>query len=521
MIQTYFHIIDDDERTTNSSILWTDEAISDEVDRLNSGFNQTPFAFELASITRTFNTTRAFMSTEDYLNRTLLETVADLRVGGPDVMNVFVLEGVCASFKGQATRAGNFYGVFPEGMSSVAERVLICADIIGSEYTTLIHGELLSLRVTAIPVYALTSSSCLITILETGHWLGKFEIYIDTLESMLVLGCSALCWLFFLIGLLHVFEGDSCSKSNLNDFVDDTPQVLNASSKGECKIGIDSCPDMPGLDDVQNYMSYSSCRSHFTSGQIERMYYQFNEYRRMVEPPQPCEGPEIHVDMWYGKYFPKDVKLGGLTDVTADPEGGAILLTPFYYDWELLDLSNKPVNRTLCIERNTLNQVQIITYANESDIIDLNGYVSVNMNGRALTKVTHKQAKGKSYHILFAGDTAGKCKGDMRRFFLDLSFGDGSIFASSPRVVNWRILNGVDVVVDHTATTVRHTGIYTGIFSNSVLYFDQCLPKGSYIFDIENTVGGNVSDSVLFYRLGLDGRVLYEGLAETLNFRVG
>lgn len=67
---------------------------------------------------------------------------------------------------------------------------------------------------------------------ETGHWLG----------------------------LLHTFEGDDCNGTG--DFVDDTPAerfLLNNPDWEtiECPKDLDSCPNQPGYDPLDNYMDYS------------------------------------------------------------------------------------------------------------------------------------------------------------------------------------------------------------------------------------------------------------------------
>ncbi|KAL4958804.1 zinc metalloprotease [Aspergillus stella-maris] len=72
-------------------------------------------------------------------------------------------------------------------------------------------------------------------------------------------------------GLLHTFEGESCSPDNEGDYIDDTPQE-SVPTDG-CPVRKDSCPDSPGVDLVNNFMDYSSdeCYESFTQAQVKRM----------------------------------------------------------------------------------------------------------------------------------------------------------------------------------------------------------------------------------------------------------
>lgn len=72
------------------------------------------------------------------------------------------------------------------------------------------------------------------------------------------------------LGLHHIWgEFDfSCSQ---DDFCADTPQQFTQSAG--CAVGNDSCPFLPGLDMVENYMDYSNddCMNTFTADQRDRM----------------------------------------------------------------------------------------------------------------------------------------------------------------------------------------------------------------------------------------------------------
>jgi hypothetical protein len=80
------------------------------------------------------------------------------------------------------------------------------------------------------------------------------------------------------LGLFHTFESffnpgrEKCADPG--DFVDDTP-TQSKHYLGSCfpGFGLDSCPALPGADDIPNFMNYSTeaCLQHFSPGQIERM----------------------------------------------------------------------------------------------------------------------------------------------------------------------------------------------------------------------------------------------------------
>jgi hypothetical protein len=64
--------------------------------------------------------------------------------------------------------------------------------------------------------------------------------------------------------------------------VDDTP-TQGKHYLGSCfpNAGFDSCPALPGNDDIPNFMNYATeeCLQHFSPGQIERMNQAVEQYR--------------------------------------------------------------------------------------------------------------------------------------------------------------------------------------------------------------------------------------------------
>ncbi|KAK2780578.1 metalloprotease [Colletotrichum kahawae] len=86
---------------------------------------------------------------------------------------------------------------------------------------------------------------------ETGHWLG----------------------------LYHTFQG-GCRRDD--DQVEDTPQQdMNKEFQKSCNATQNSCPWLPGLDPIRNYMTYTGCNQgmHFTPGQARRMRQAWEVYR--------------------------------------------------------------------------------------------------------------------------------------------------------------------------------------------------------------------------------------------------
>ncbi|MFE1168589.1 zinc metalloprotease [Nocardiopsis sp. NPDC058789] len=197
----------------------TDQRIQEQVDVLNKAYEggyalgsegtDTGFRFELSDVTRTVND--AWFSDFDRHRDTIR---SELRQGGPETLNVYTTQ-LGSGLLG--------YSTFPQDYAEApdADGVVIAHDTLpGGTRDRFNEGH--------------TGTH------EVGHWLGLF----------------------------HTFQ-NGCQSPG--DYVDDTPYEREAAAG--CPEGRDSCPELPGLDPVTNFMNYSddACMTHFTQGQTERM----------------------------------------------------------------------------------------------------------------------------------------------------------------------------------------------------------------------------------------------------------
>jgi hypothetical protein len=81
------------------------------------------------------------------------------------------------------------------------------------------------------------------------------------------------------LGLRHIWGDGGC---DVDDFCEDTPNAGQENTG--CPINIDSCPESPGLDMVENYMDYTddACMNIFTADQKTRMITVMNNSVRRV-----------------------------------------------------------------------------------------------------------------------------------------------------------------------------------------------------------------------------------------------
>jgi hypothetical protein len=142
-VDLVFHILANNQGNSDAATIWTSQAISDEVIRINQHFSSTPFTFNILQTVSTSNTEYSSSSIE---NDNLIDNmVADLRVGGADVANIFVTDGTCKTTGGFANYPRD-HGWFPEGTYSYKDRIFICStqlgEIVNGYFHTLVTHEL-------------------------------------------------------------------------------------------------------------------------------------------------------------------------------------------------------------------------------------------------------------------------------------------------------------------------------------------------------------------------------------------
>jgi hypothetical protein len=190
-----------------------------------SGGAASPFAFQLAGVTRTTN---AVWFEQMAINFDVeFEAKSALKRGGADTLNIYTVDG------------GPYLGFayYP--------------NIVTDPQFSVLDGVVLDWRSLPGGTFALYSEGDTAPH-EVGHWLA----------------------------LLHTFDGGCSAKG---DFVADTE--AERSPAFFCPIGRDSCSgnSKPGPDPIFNFMDYTqdSCMFMFTPGQVERMQAAWAAFRQV------------------------------------------------------------------------------------------------------------------------------------------------------------------------------------------------------------------------------------------------
>jgi len=217
LIDTYVHIICDN----TGACAATENQVNDQMNVLNAAFTNTPYTFQLRTVTRSNNSTWLTAGPDTTAEQ---QMKAALRQGHAGDLNMYV-----------SNPGGGLLGwaTFPSWVDNLADDgvVLLGASLPGGAAAPYNEGD--------------TATH------EVGHWLG----------------------------LYHTFQG-GCRGSG--DFVSDTPAVR--SPNYGCPVGVDSCRKQAGEDDVFNYMDYTddACMYRFSEGQVIRAFEQSSTYRDLL-----------------------------------------------------------------------------------------------------------------------------------------------------------------------------------------------------------------------------------------------
>ncbi|MCL4151347.1 UNVERIFIED_CONTAM: hypothetical protein GTU68_005148 [Idotea baltica] len=194
-----------------------------------TGGVSTPFEFQLAGINRVRRPEWAKIAPASELE---VDMKMELHQGGADTLNIYLTAidgGELGEVLGVATLPV-FYPVVP------------FYDGVTINFRTLPAGPLEFFNVGHVLVH------------EVGHWLG----------------------------LLHTFQGQ-CD-GIVDDLVEDTPREQIPGSGDFCPVGRDSCPDRPGIDPINNHMTYTedTCRFEFTAEQVQFMRFNATVFRGLA-----------------------------------------------------------------------------------------------------------------------------------------------------------------------------------------------------------------------------------------------
>ena len=217
LIDTYVHIICDNAGACAA----TENQVNNQMNVLNAAFTNTPYTFQLRTVTRSNNSTWLTAGPDTTVEQ---QMKAALRQGDAGDLNMYV-----------SNPGGGLLGwaTFPSWVDNLADDgvVLLGASLPGGAAAPYNDGD--------------TATH------EVGHWLG----------------------------LYHTFQG-GCRGSG--DFVSDTPAVR--SPNYGCPVGVDSCRKEAGQDDVFNYMDYTddACMYRFSEGQVIRAFEQSSTYRDLL-----------------------------------------------------------------------------------------------------------------------------------------------------------------------------------------------------------------------------------------------
>ena len=513
-VPVIFHVLDSasssqDPLALNSTSLYA------QLDILQDAFRNTPFRFvydnnahnnNSTTLHNNTNTTTTTTTIRHYYNNsfatiltrgnTTMETQLGqlYRTHGPDTLHVYWSLGNCQQgLLGYTHLPSTTHGIFPDNTYNPRDAIYMCwqARHQSGTYRNYNEGKTL--------------------VHEVGHWLG----------------------------LYHTFRGQSCTGPG--DWVDDTP-MQRIPTAGCPSTPQNSCPQQPGHDASDNYMDYSYdvCMETFTEGQKERMYAQFDLYRRDLEGCQQDDESDVVFQIQFDdKPFENDIRyIDWSTYENTDllriqgnnnnegQTGGPLLSSMDHF-------ANQTLTRRVCLPKHTLYEFRVGDSAHNG--IQPPGYYSLTVNDRELVRADRFVDTHQADQRYFFYTDQATCRPDQLQWRMDLQFAtqtaveqaqrqhynDTTNTSSSatipsgastdsndsdgkssndndddnelpPIMVSWQILNvTADTVLNQHDTFITGFDHYTMDFFGSTLFVEVCLDQGVYAFSIvseHNTV---------------------------------
>ena len=417
----------------------TEAILEDQFLLTNYHFRDSPFRFR--NIETVFVDNEYYASVDyDKVEGSSEAATALYRQGGSDIANVIYADGVCFDAAGFASLPED-HGMYAEGTYSSSDHIFMCPNHVwkldNDLGTTLAH--------------------------ELGHWMGLYHPFANYTDDN-----------------GNKFEG--CDPRNLNDLVDDTAQMFNETDM-DCPVGRDSCPNLPGLDPINNYMDYSNdaCQTEFTRGQMDRMYAEFDLYRRDLAPFGCNPNTEAPIELAVTMNAIPTTKRWYVNRVSTS--GEATRVGRLFSNSEISpkDAFKRFVGST-CV---TIHNVYNLRLFSDDMPPTFAGYGSYVLSVKEREIFRDTRVDGGDMSRLFSPDVEDCGIRMLFAFMLE--------YDEYPEETTWELRN------TDTNTVVVDQSLVVG---NSTLHVERCLDPAWYTFTIGDTAKDGLDGS---YRILLDG----------------